>query len=232
MSLDLRKQKNKRTITIEDIENGVRVTVEGPPYLVSTVGNSTRDLATADIGGVGLSDFAPGTDEDRAAYAAKHCTDNGSLHSRFIECDGLCHDLNCSEPADFFQHWKSVDGEEQCIPLCKRHSRDMAHYVGRAVLWALHYGVVEDLRFWTQQDPLPGGVPRCHYGYYAIDSDGDSSRARCTNEATTKVRVTEMGPPGEVYEAKLCDACVERESKRSKTPDSGLGFTRHKVEII
>ena len=134
MSQDLSKQKNKRTITIEDVENGVRVTVVDPPYLVSTVGESTRNLATADIGGVWLSDFAPDTGEDRAAYSAKHCTDTGSLHGSSTECDGLCHDLNCSEPADFFQHWKSVDGKEQCIPLCKRHGRGMTHYVGRAVL--------------------------------------------------------------------------------------------------
>jgi hypothetical protein len=232
MSTDMKEFKNKRTIIVEDIDNGVRVTVVGPPYLVPTVGNSSRNLATADIGRVWLSDFAPETGEDRAAYSAKHCTDTGSLHSRFIECDGLCHDLNCSEPADFFQHWKSVDGKEQCIPLCKHHSRDMAHYVGRAVLWALHYGVVEDLRFWTQQDPLPGGLLRCDYGYHAADSDGDSARARCTNEATTKVRVTETGPPSEVYEAKLCDACAERESKRPDAVENAPGFSRHKVEIV
>jgi hypothetical protein len=232
MNEDLSKQKNKRTIIVEDIDNGVRVTVVGPPYPVATVGNSTRNLATADIRGVWLSDFAPETGEDRAAYSAKHCTDTGSLHGSSTECDGMCHDLNCSEPADFFQHWKSVDGDERCIPLCKHHGRGMTHYVGRAVLWALHYGVVEDLRFWTQQDPLPGGLSRCDYGYYAADSDGDSARARCTNEATTKVRVTEMGLPGEVYEAKLCDTCVERESKRSDAVDDELGFTRHKVEIV
>jgi hypothetical protein len=232
MSQDLSKQKNKRTIIVEDIDNGVRVTVVDPPYLVATVGESTRNLATADIGGVWLSDFAPDTGEDRAAYSAKHCTDTGSLHGSSTECDGLCHDLNCSEPADFFQHWKSVDGKEQCIPLCKRHGRGMTHYVGRAVLWALHYGVVEDLRFWTQQDALPGGLPRCDYGYYAADSDGDSARARCTNEATTKVRVTETGPPSEVYEAKLCDACAERESKRPDAVENAPGFSRHKVEIV
>jgi hypothetical protein len=76
MSSDLNKQKNKRTITIEDIENGVRVTVVGPPYLVATgaESESTRNLATDDIGGVWLSDFAPDTEEDRAAYSAKHWT--------------------------------------------------------------------------------------------------------------------------------------------------------------
>jgi hypothetical protein len=232
MSEDLNKQKNKRTIIVENIRNGVRITVVGAPYLVATGAENTRNLSTDDIGEVWLSNFAPGTGEDRAAYSTKHCTDTGSLHGSSTECDGMCHDLNCAEPADFFQHWKSVDGDERCIPPCKYHGRDMAHYVGRAVLWALHYGVVEDLRFWTQQDPLPGGLPRCHYGYYAIDSDGDSSRERCTNEATTKVRVTEMGPPGEVYEAKLCDACAERESKRRDAIDNELGFTRHKVEII
>jgi hypothetical protein len=108
----------------------------------------------------------------------------------------------------------------------------MTHYVGRAVLWALHYGVVEDLRFWTQQDALPGGLPRCDYGYYAADSDGDSARARCTNEATTKVRVTELRPGGGVYEAKLCDACAERESKKTNAAENGLDSAGRKVEVV
>jgi hypothetical protein len=232
MNSDSNKQKNKRNIIVEDISTGVRVTVEGPPYLVSTVGDSTRNLATDDIGGVWLSDFAPDPGEDRAAYSAKHCTDAGSLHDSSTECGGLCHDLNCSEPADFFQHWKSADGKEQCIPLCKRHGHGMTHYVGRAVLWALYYGVVEDLRFWTQQDPLPGGLPRCDYGYYAADSDGDSTRARCTNEATTKVRVTEMGPPGGMYEAKLCDACADRESTKINAAGNGPDSAGRKTEIV
>jgi hypothetical protein len=227
------KPKNKRTITVEDLDSGaVRITVVGPPYLVATVGNNTRNLATDDIGYVWLSNFAPDTGEDRAVYSTKHCTDTGSLHGSSTECDGLCHDLKCCEPADFFHHWKSGDGEERCIPLCKWHSRDMAHYVGRAVLEALKYGVVADLRFWTLQDPLPGGLPRCDYGYYAIDSDGDSSRARCTNKATTKVRVTEMGPAGEVYDGKLCAVCAERESKKINAAENSLDSAGRKVEVV
>jgi hypothetical protein len=233
MSGAIKKSKNKRTITVEDVDNGaVRITVAGPPYMVATGAESTRNISTRDIAEVWLSNFAPDKREDRATYSAEHCTDTGSLHNRSTECDGLCHDLNCSEPADFFQHWKSSDGQERCIPLCKWHSRDMTHYVGRAVLWALNYGVVEDLRFWTQEDPLPIGLPRCDSHYYAIDSWGDSERARCTNEATTKVRVTEMGPPSEVYEAKLCDACADRESNRPDAVDNELGYRRNKVEII
>jgi len=231
MSDDLNEQRSKRTITIEDIGDGVRVTVVGPSYLVGTGAEGTRDLATDDIGEVWLSNFAPGPGEDRATYSNKHCTDSGNLHSRSNECDGVCHDPNCSEPADFFQNW-SVDGKERCIPLCKRHGRDMTHYVGRAVLWALDYAVVEDLRFWTQQDPLPGGLPRCDYRFHAIDSDGDSEKARCTNPATTRVRVTRTGPAGKVFEAKLCDDCAETESKRPDAIDDELGFTRHKVEVV
>lgn len=233
MSGDIKNSNNKRTITVEDVENGaVRITVAGPPCMVSTGAERTSNLSTHDISEVWLSDFAPDKGEDRAAYSTKHCTDTGSLHSRSTECDGLCHDLNCFEPADFFQHWKGSDGKERCIPLCKRHGRDMTHYVGRAVLWALNYGVVEDLRFWTEQDPLPTGLPRCDCRYHAVDSWGDSERARCTKEATTKVRVTELWPEGKVYEAKLCDACAERESKRPDARDNELGHRRHKLELI
>lgn len=226
---DDRKPKNKQTIIIEDIKDGVRITVNGPAYMVST-GDSSRNLSTHDVGEVRLSDFAPEAGEDRAAYSAKHCTDTGSLHGSSTKCDGMCHDLDCLEPADFFHHWKGEDGKERCIPLCKFHGREMSYYVGRAVLWALRYGVVEDLRFWTQQDTLPGGLPRCEYGYYATDSDGDSERARCTNAATAKVRVTETEPAGEVYEANVCDACAERESNKSSVANSG--YTRRTVQIL
>jgi hypothetical protein len=233
MSGVVKKSKNKQTITVEEIENGaVRITVAGPPYMVTTGAERTSNLSTHDISEVWLSDFAPDKGEDRATYSAEYCTDTGSLHSRSTECDGLCHDLNCSEPADFFQHWKSSNGEERCIPLCKWHSRDLTHYVGRAVLWALNYGVVEDLRFWTQEDPLPVGPPRCDFHYYAVDSWGDSERARCTEEATTKVRVTELWPEGKVYDAKLCDACAECELKRPDAVENEFGYHRHKVEII
>jgi len=229
MSADMVSPKNERTIIVKDTETGVRITVAGPPYLVTTGADSTRNLSTDDIAEAWLSNFAPGPGEDRAAYSTKHCTDTGSLHGS-TECNGLCHDPNCAEPADFFQHWKGANGEERCIPFCKWHGRDMAHYVGRAVLWALDYGVVEDLRFWTLEDPLPGGLPRCDFNYYAIDPWGDSERARCTNEATTKARITEPG--GEVYEAKLCASCAERESKTPDAPDNDLGPQRHRVEII
>jgi hypothetical protein len=232
MSADLNKRKKRRTIVLEQVENGVRITVEEPPYLVKTGTERTRNLSTLDITELCLSDFTPDKGEDRAVYSTKWCTDTGSLHGSSAVCDGLCHDLECFEPAAFFHHWKGIDGKERCIPLCKWHAHDLNYYVGRAVLWALKYGVVEDLRFWIMQDPLPGGLPRCDYGYYAVDSDGDSEKARCTNEATTKVRVTELRPAGEVYEAKLCDACVERETNRSDALDNEHRNPRHRVEII
>jgi len=233
MSGAIKKSNNKRTITVEDIENGaIRIIVAGTPYMVSTGADSTHNLSTHDIAEVWLSDFAPDKFEDRVTYSAEHCTDTGSLHGPSTGCDGSCHDLNCSEPADFFQHWKGTDGKERCIPRCKRHSRSMAHYVGRAVLWALNYGVVEDLRFWTQEDPLPVGLPRCDCRYYAVDSWGDSERARCTNEATTKVRVTELWPEGKVYDVKLCSACADHESKRADAVDRELGYHEYKVEIL
>jgi hypothetical protein len=212
MSGDPSERKNKRTIVVENVEHGtVRIAVVGSAYLVSTGSESTRDLATHDIGEVWLSNFVPDADEDRAAYSAKHCTDTGSLHINSTGCDGLCHDLNCFEPADFFQHWRGVDGKDRCIPLCKWHSHDLNFFVGRAVLWALQYGVVADLRFWTQEDPLPGGLPRCDYGYYAPDSDGDSVRARCTFPATKRVKITEhKGQKVLTYEAKLCTRCAAK----------------------
>jgi hypothetical protein len=208
MSGDLKKRSNKRTIVVEDIENGaVRITVAGPPYLITTGADSTRNMSTRDIAEVWLSDFAH-KGEDRAAYSAKHCTDTGVLHGP-EGCDGTCHELNCSKPADFLEHWKTDDGQERCLPFCKWHSHDMNHCVGRAVLWALDYGVVDDLRFWKEQDPLPGGRPRCDHCYYAIDPSGDSERARCAVPATKRVKVSEnSGGEPSTYEAKLCTRCA------------------------
>jgi hypothetical protein len=203
--------KNKRTIIVEDIENGgVRITVAGTPYLTGTSSDRTHNMSTRDINQAFLSDFAPDQGEDRAAYSARHCTDTGNLHGP-SGCDGMCHDFNCSRPADFFEHWKSGDAQERCIPFCKWHSEHMYYRFGRAVLWALAYGVVEELPFWTEQDPLPGGLPRCDSHYRAVDSDGDSGWARCTSPATKRARVTENSGKGlEIYEAKVCTHCAAR----------------------
>jgi hypothetical protein len=38
------KSNNKRSLIVEDVENGaVRITVAGPPYLVKTGADSTRN---------------------------------------------------------------------------------------------------------------------------------------------------------------------------------------------
>jgi len=197
--------KNKRTITIEDLEGGgIRVSVTGPPFLYPTLSGEKLNLSTRYIPQVFLSDFAPGEGEDRAAYSAKHCTDDGMLHGP-TGCDGMCHDSNCLRPADFFVCSKAEDGRDRCIPFCKFHSRGMCHRVGRAVLLALDFGVIEDLRFWTLVDPLPSGLPRCHYHYYATDAWGDSERARCTEPATKRARVTMTGGKGPMtIDTELC----------------------------
>ncbi|HXJ87785.1 MAG TPA: hypothetical protein VMS18_13270 [Candidatus Binatia bacterium] len=206
--------KNKRTITLEDLESGgVRVTVAGTPFLYSPSVGRTMNLSTHDIPHVYLSDFAAAAGEDRAAYSAKHCTDDGMLHGP-NGCDGMCHDLNCDRPADLFECSKGENGLKHCIPFCKFHGHGMCHRVGRAVLMALDFGVIEDLRFWTQVDPLPSGLPRCHYHYYATDEWGDSERARCTEPATKRVRVIVTGGAGSrTIDTELCADCASTQNR-------------------
>jgi hypothetical protein len=63
-------------------------------------------------------------------------------------------------------------------------------------------------------DWLPHGARRCDRRYHAMDAPeehgGTVERARCTNAATTRVRVKENRPPHEIYEAALCDQCAEQ----------------------
>lgn len=206
----------KRTITVEDLEGGgVRITVAGPPFLYSPSAGRILNMSTHDIPKVSLSNFAPGEGEDRAAYSAKHCTDDGMLHGP-DGCDGRCHDLNCDRPADFFVCSKAEDSRDRCIPFCKFHGYGMCHRVGRAVLMALDFGVIEDLRFWTQVDPLPSGLLRCHYHYYATDEWGDSERARCTSPAAKRARV--IMSKGETIDTGLCVQCA------SSKPPSGVAI--------
>ena len=205
---------NKRTITIEDLDGGgVRVTVAGPPFLYSPSAGRTLNMSTHDLPHVFLSEFAPGDGEPSATYSAKHCTDDGMLRGP-DGCDGMCHDLNCDRPADFFVRSRSEDGPERCIPFCKFHSHDMCHRVGRAVLMALDFGVIEDLRFWTLVDPLPSGLPHCHYHHYAIDEWGDSERARCTEPAAKLARVTMPGGKGpRTIDTELCAECASLQDR-------------------
>jgi len=204
-------KKNKRTITIEDLEGGgVRVTVAGPPFLYSPSAGRTLNMSTHDLPHVFLSEFAPGDGETRATYSAKHCTDDGMQHGP-NGCDGMCHDFNCLRPADFFVCSKTEDGQKRRIPFCKLHSHGMCHRVGRAVLMALDFGVIEDLRFWTLVDPLPSGLRRCHYHYYAIDEWGDSERARCTEPAAKLARV--IMNDGRTIDTELCAECASLQDR-------------------
>jgi hypothetical protein len=201
--------KNKRTITVEDLEGGgIRVTVAGSPFRYSSSAGRTLNMSTRDIPRVYLSDFAPAAGEERAAYSAKHCTDDGMLHGP-NGCNGTCHDSNCDRPADLFECSNGENGQKHCIPFCKFHGHGMLHRVGRAVLMALDFGVIEDLRFWTQVDPLPSGMPRCQYHYYATDEWGDSARARCTEPATKRVKVIVTGGADEtMIDTELCANCA------------------------
>jgi hypothetical protein len=222
-----------KKIIIEGLQSGVvRISVEGPPYLATGGDDRTFNLSARDIAETWLSDFAPDAEEDRTAYSTGHCTWPESMHGTSKQCNGLCHWNNCSDVAVFFHRSKRSDGSEQCIPVCKWHGREMSYYIGQVVLRVLNFGVVEDLPFWKEQDPLPSGQPRCDYIYYDIDEWDCSSKARCTNAATTRVRTTERGPGGDVYDhAKLCDFCAERSSSRSKASDDELDLLRRKLEV-
>ena len=202
--MELKKTK----ITIEGLDHGkVHVSVDGVPYLVSESW---------------LTNFNPGADEDRGAYSSEQCTDADVLHPNGA-CDTACHGFDCIEPAVFFQHWRTPDGAEHCMPVCKFHGRDMASYVGQAVLFALDYGVTRDLRFWTCGDPLPNGRPRCDCRYSAADEHG-LQRARCTAVATQVVRYLDGRRQGNTNEARLCDRCVHH-----WIADDGAG---REIEIV
>lgn len=208
MSGDLKKRKNKRTIVIEDLDNGaVRVTVAGPPYIVAGV-DGEQNLSTCDIAECWLMRFTPGDGEDRATYAAKWCTWCTVMHG--TDCDGGCHEVNCDAPADFFVCWVGCDGEERRIPSCRWHSCDTIYRLGRAVFWALNYGVTEDLRFRRNEDRLPGGVPRCDGQFGAYDQSGDFEDARCTLPATKRVKISGARGREPEYEAKFCADCLAR----------------------
>lgn len=211
-----KRENNKRTMIVEDTENGaVRITVAGPPYPVQTNNDLPINLLTCEIPRVRLSPFKHKVG-DREAYSSGHCTDDSHGPKG---CNGMCHYTNCSKPAEFFEHWRNDDGSEHCLLFCKWHTRDVCYRVGSAMLWALNYGVVQDLRFWTGLDTLSNGLPRCDFSYYAID-EGESDWARSTNEATTEVCVTEFGPEGKVYDAKACAKLVRNAIliKKMKSP--------------
>jgi hypothetical protein len=203
--------KHKRTITIEYLEGGgIRVPVVGPPFLYPMPCGEKFNLSTRDLPQVFLSEFAPGDGENDAAYSGKHCTDDGMLHGP-NGCDGMCHDVKCLRPADLFVCSKVEDGQERRIPFCKLQSHGMCHRVGRVVLMALDFGVIDDLRFWTLMDPLPSGLPRCRYHYYAIDEWGDSERARCTEPAAKLARV--IMNDGRTIDTELCAECASLQDR-------------------
>jgi len=79
----------------------------------------------------------------------------------------------------------------------------MAQVAGRAVLFAVNFGVVHDLRFWNH-DILPDGSVRCDRRYRAVDEYG-LTWARCTRTATKRVRISEEG---ESHEANVCPTCL------------------------
>jgi hypothetical protein len=218
---------DKKTITIEELTDGrVRVTVDGPQFITDT----GRDLSTHTIGVRRLADFAPGG-QDPKAYAAAHCTAGKYWHGS-SGCDGTCHDPNCGNPADFFVHWKTEDGREQCEPFCRWHASTTTSLVGETVLNALQYGVTDDLRFWTGENVLPGGELRCDVRYKDVDPYGDLEWARCTRPATLRVRVTPAkttmatdGSPKVTYtplrdkahEAHMCARCYESDRQSAGT---------------
>ena len=171
----------------------------------------SHNLSSRDITPHWQSDFVPAEGQAREEYASQHCTEEAHWHGPKGTCDGLCHELNCGEAADFFVHWKAEDGRERCVPFCKWHTHFTADLVGAAVLNALQFGVTDDLRFWREEDTLPDGRRRCDRIYRAIDEWGDSEKARCTRPASKQVRVTRFvdGP----YEVQLCDACAKTDGE-------------------
>jgi hypothetical protein len=75
--------------------------------------------------------------------------------------------------------------------------------------------------FDTATDTLADGRPRCDYRYHATDKYGDVEWARCTQPATTRVRVTAFD---DVYEAKVCPRCAGHEVKSAGTMGCPLKF--------
>jgi hypothetical protein len=190
------KRKNRRTIIVENLDDGaVCITVVGPPYLATTSAGEIRNLSTLRI-------EEPGPDEEP--------TEEVLELMRFEEM------LSFKVP-----HSPSIFGPEdrssdEVYDPSEWHSDELSDRVGWAVLCALEYGVVADLRLWTQLDTLPGGLPRCGFKYLSEDHWRHySAWARCTNKATTEV--TELRFQGKVYDARLCDTCAERELKRPET---------------
>jgi hypothetical protein len=215
-------ETNKTKIVIEALDNGkVRIAVDGRPYLVQN-GDGQENLSVVEISEIWLTEFNPGANDDRGAYSSQQCTEANFWHPNAC-CDATCHDFNCAEPAAFFHHWRTPDTAEHCMPVCKYHGREMAFYVGRTVLLALDYGIPQDLRFWTDEDPLPDGRPRCDRRYRAADDYG-LTRARCTAVATQVVRLIDGGRDGETYQAKLCDRCFQHAIE-----DAGVG---REIEIV
>jgi hypothetical protein len=209
----------KTTITIEERENGkLRITVDGPPFIVNNHNLSSRDITPRT-----RSDFRPAEGQSRREYSSQYCTADEERHD-YKPCEGTCHDLNCDELADFLVHWKGDDRQERCVPFCKWHAESTAELVGETVLMALRYGVTEDLRFWPHLDVLPSGDPRCDHRYKAVDTYGDLEWARCTNAAAVRVTVTPAKTvmandgsanvtytpkPEGAYEACACGECYE-----------------------
>jgi hypothetical protein len=200
----------EKTIIIEHFDDGTaRIVAGNPRYPIPTNTDTTRKVGTRGTCKIWLSQFE-NQGEDRGAYSARYCSDKSHGPRG---CDGMCHEPNCSKPADFFEHWRGDDARECCIPLCRRHSRDNYSLNRRAVIWVLNDGVVEYLFFLTELDPLPNGLPRCDSAYYRRDK-GKSAEARCTLPATKCVKVTENGRSGQgTYEAKLCTRCAAAQSK-------------------
>jgi hypothetical protein len=205
--------KKKRTITIEELETGkLRVTVDGPPYIVGDSNLSSREVTPS-----WLLEFAPGPGQSRQKYSSQDCTGGEDWHRDWIgttTCDGICHDHDCVEPAAFFVYWLADDGRKQCMPYCKWHASGTASRLGRVMLNALDYGVTVDLLFWTEQDVLPGGKRRCDNRYYAVDRYEDFEEVRCTQPATKIVKVTPRD--GNPYEARVCDRCAKSDSDHQR----------------
>lgn len=82
-----------------------------------------------------------------------------------------------------------------------------------------------------EQDAKWGRTASIFLENFAID-EGESDWARCTNEATTEVHVTEFGPEGKVYDAKVCAACAKRASAEEDGEPKPFSYKRRKVEII
>ena len=72
----------------EGLDDGkVRVAVDRRPYTVKS-GDEQENLSVVEISDIWLTEFNPGANDDRGAYASQHCTEANLSHPS-AACDAI-----------------------------------------------------------------------------------------------------------------------------------------------